>query len=150
MPRLRRPFHALFVAALGAAAPAFAGQDPADKLPSGYGQNLISVAAGPQEAIPTGTCIVWANAEGFGVGPAQLGGLHGLVMNLDLKPIGNDAPQPVTFAAGLAEMRSRFPTAPAWLVETIEKNRPAIEAACAEDHETPLTIHRITAADRHG
>jgi hypothetical protein len=150
MPRPRCPILALSLLAFAGAAPALAAQDPADKLPPGYGQNLISAATGQHRTVPTGNCIVWANAEGLGVGPAQLGGLHGLTMNIDLKPIGKDVPQPVTFAAGLADLKARFPTAPDWLVKTLEKNQAAIEAACVQDHDDPVVIHKITAADRHG
>jgi hypothetical protein len=115
-----------------------------------YGQDLISVVTGQQESVPTGNCLVWANAEGLGVDPAQLGGYHGVSMNINLKPIGKDGPRPTPFAAGLATLRARYPTAPAWLVRTIEANQAAIEAACAEEHDDPFTAHKITAGDRHG
>jgi hypothetical protein len=139
----------LAVAALVGTADAFAAKRPAAP-PADYGQDLISVVTGQHEPTPTGNCIVWANAEGLGVGRAQLGGYHGVAMNIDLKPMGKDGPQPVTFAAGLAELKSRWPTTPDWLVKTLQKNQAAIEAACGEDHETPVTIHKITAADQHG
>jgi len=136
--------------ALAGVAEARTAKGGADKAQPEYAQNLISVVTGQHEAVPTGNCVVWANAEGFGVGRQQLGGYHGVTMNLNVKPMGKDLPTPTTFASGLAEMKFRFPTAPGWLVKTIEKNRPAIEAACAEDHETPFVIHKITAADQHG
>ena len=114
-----------------------------------YDQNLISVATiGRHSSFPTANCIVWANAEGFGVGPAQLGGYHGLTMNINPKPMAAETAKPTTFEAGLADMKAKFPTAPAWLVATVEKNRAAIEAGCAGDHETPFKVHTITAKDR--
>jgi hypothetical protein len=124
----------------------------ADRRPAkpDYGQDLISVVTGQQEPVPTGNCLVWANAEGLGVGPAELGGYHGLSMNINLKPIGKDGPRPTPFAEGLALLRARYPSAPAWLVKTIEANQSAIEAACAEEHDEPFTVHKITAGDRHG
>lgn len=147
-----RPRRTYCVVILGLALSATGARaaDRGAKAPPEYGRDLISVATGQHEAVPTGNCIVWANAEGLGVGPAQLGGLHGVVMNIDLKPIGKDSPQPRSFAAGLVELKSRFPGAPQWLVKTIEKNQAAIETACSEDHETPITIHKIAAADKRG
>ncbi len=125
---------------------------PSAKAPAipDYGRDLISVVTGRDEPVPTGNCVVWANAEGLGVGPAQLGGYHGVSMNIDPKPMAKDGPRPVSFASGLTELRSRFPTTPDWLVKTLQANQAAIESACAEDHETPFTIHKITTADRHG
>ena len=114
--------------------------------------NDRSVATiGRHSAFPTANCIVWANAEGLGVGPAQLDGLHGLTMNLNLKPLANEAAvKPTTFEAAFADMKGRFPTAPAWLVATVEKNRAAIEKACSEDHETPFKVYTITSRDVRG
>ena len=119
---------------------------------SDYDRDLISVATiGRHSAFPTANCIVWANAEGLGVGPAQLDGLHGLTMNLNLKPLANEAAvKPTTFEAAFADMKGRFPTAPAWLVATVEKNRAAIEKACSEDHETPFKVYTITSRDVRG
>jgi len=114
-----------------------------------YGRNLISVAAAGlnETSAQTADCVVWANAEGLGVGPAQLGGLHGLQMHINLKPLPGEA-GPTSFAAGLARLKAEQPGAPAWLVATIEKNRAAIEAACAEDHPEPMKVYSITAKDR--
>jgi hypothetical protein len=117
-----------------------------------YDRDLISVATiGRHSAFPTANCMVWANAEGLGVGPAQLDGFHGLTMNINLKPLANEAAvKPTTFETGFADMKARFPTAPAWLVATVEKNRAAIEKACSEDHETPFKVYTITSRDAHG
>lgn len=115
---------------------------------SEYGRDLISVVTGLHEPVPTGNCVVWANAEGFGVGPDQLGGLHGLTMNINVKPLPKDSLQPTSFESGMAALRSSFPTAPAWLVKTLEKNRAAVEAACAQDHETPFKVYSITGRDK--
>ena len=150
MPRLAWLIGALTAVAVAGPADARPGKGGGDAAQPEYGQDVISVVTGQHEAVPTGNCIVWANAEGLGVGRQQLGGYHGVAMNLNIKPMGKDPATPTTFASGLAEMKARFPTAPQWLLKTIEKNQPAIEAACAEDHETPFTIHKITAADQHG
>lgn len=114
-----------------------------------YGRNLISVATPGRHApsAQTADCVVWANAEGLGVGPAQLGGLHGLAMHINEKPLPGEA-GPTSFASGLARLKAEQPTAPAWLLATLEKNRAAIEAACAEDHPDPVKVYAITAKDR--
>ncbi|MBS0335089.1 MAG: hypothetical protein JSS35_20165 [Proteobacteria bacterium] len=136
---------ALAAAALSPMAVAAAQKPPPAP---GYGQDLISVVR-PQEGIfPTGECIVWANAEGLGVGRQQLDGYHGVTLDLDLKPVGHDGDRPTSFADALAGARKRFPDAPAWMFKTLEDNRPAIEAACAEDHDTPFVVHKVTAADK--
>jgi hypothetical protein len=126
-----------------------AAAKPAAEAALEYGRDLISVVTGRQARTPTGNCLVWANAEGLGVGPAQLGGMHGVSMNINPKPLPGDGMPPTSFDAGLAELKASFPTTPAWIVETLQKNRAAIEAACGEDHETPFKVHAITAADRH-
>jgi hypothetical protein len=145
-----RPRSSLLILGLILSAAAAHAAERGGKAEPEYGRDLLSVVTGQHEPFPTGNCIVWANAEGPGVGPAQLGGYHGVTMNIDLKPMGKDSPQPRTFAAGLAELKARYPGAPPWLVMTIEKNQAAIEAACSGDHETPFTIHKIAAADRRG
>ena len=139
------PVCALASLLLTANSAAVAGDTPYDK-------NLISVATISRHShFPSANCLVWANAEDLGVGPAQLGGLHGLTMNINLQPLANEAPvKPTTFEAGFAAMKSEFPTAPAWLLKTIQQNRAAIEKACAQDHETPFTVYTITSRDAHG
>lgn len=118
---------------------------------SSYGRNLISVATISRHSdFPSANCMVWANAEGLGVGPAQLGGYHGLTMNINPKPLAVESGKATTFEDGFAEMKARYPTAPAWLLKTVEKNRNAILLACEQDHGTPFTVHRISAADAHG
>lgn len=134
---------------LSLASPTVAADRKTEKEPAAYGQDLISVVTEQHASVPTGNCIVWANAESLGVGPAQLGAYHGVSMNIDLKPLAKDGP-PTPFAAGLAALRRQFPTAPDWLVKAIQKNQAAIEKACVEDHDTPVTIIKLTAADRHG
>jgi hypothetical protein len=139
----------LALAGSSLAAGAFAADRGKAKTPPDYGQDLISVATDQHGAVPTGNCVVWANAEGLGVGPGQLGAFHGVSMNINLKPLGKDG-APTPFAVGIAALRRQFPTAPDWLVKAIEKNQAAIEQACVEDHDTPVTIHKITAADERG
>jgi hypothetical protein len=114
------------------------------------GHDVITVVANGRHAMfPTATCTVWANAEGFGVGPATLGGYGGVVMMINLHPLQTEGPEhPTSFADGLRALKTQFPTAPAWLLNTIEKNRVGIETACAQDHVEPFKIHTITAKDK--
>ena len=148
MRRLQSALVASALLAVVSGAPA-AQAKPAAEPAAEYGRDLISVANGRQARPPTGNCIVWTNAEGLGVGPAQLGGMHGVSMNINVKPAPGDSVPPTSFDAGVADLKARFPTAPAWIVDTLQKHRAAIEAACGEDHETPFKVHAITAADRH-
>ena len=70
-------------------------------------------------------------------------------MNLNLQPLPDEpAKQPTPFSSGIAEIKLRFPTAPAWLLTTIEKNKAPIEAACAQDHPTPFKVYAVTARDK--
>lgn len=149
MKRFRIGLIALALVAKGLCSEALAAdRAKAKEPPPAYGQDLISVVTEQHASVPTGTCVVWANAEGLGVGPAQLGAYHGVSMNIDLRPLAKDGP-PTPFSAGVAAMRRQFPTVPDWMVKALEKNRAAIEKACVEDHETPVTIARLTAADKN-
>ena len=120
-----------------------------DEAGSSYGRDLISVVTNGRHAVPaTANCIVWINAEGLGVGPKQLGGQHGLAMNINPKPLtGESVVQPTGFAAGLASLRAENPKAPAWLFRALEKSRAGIEAGCAEDHATPVKVRALSRAD---
>jgi hypothetical protein len=137
----------VMAAATSLAAPA---KKPAGQGDADYGRNLISVVTpGRASAFaPTGDCIVWVNAEGLGVGPAQLGGLHGVTLHINLKPLPGEAAS--GFPDAMASLKASYPNAPPWLLATIQKQRPAIEAGCAQDHPEPLKVHSITAADRGG
>lgn len=116
-----------------------------------YDRNLISVATISRHSPwPSANCIVWANAEGFGVGPAQLAGYHGLTMNINPKPLASESGKPTSFESGFAMMKAQFPTAPAWLLKTVEKHRAAIVEACEQDHETPFKIYSISKDDARG
>lgn len=117
---------------------------------SEYDREVVSVSTfGLHAPIPTANCLVWANAEDLGVGPAELGGMHGISMNMNMHPLPSEGVKtPTTFDVGFAEMKARFPNAPAWLFKTIEKNRPAIEKGCAQDHQVPLKVYTITARDK--
>lgn len=131
------------------ASPAVAAASAPD---SDYDRDVVTVVTlGRHSAFPTANCLVWANAEGLGVGPAQLNGFHGVAMNINLKPMPNEAAtHPTPFAAGLAELKSKFPTTPAWLTAVIVKNQAAIEAACDKDHEVPFKVYTITPRDKQG
>jgi hypothetical protein len=148
---MRRLLNLAFVAApvllassYAIAAPAATGAD--------YDRDVVSVSTfGRHAAIPTADCLVWANAEGLGVGPAQLNGMHGVNMNLNEHPLPSEGVKtPSTFDAAFADMKAHYPTAPAWLLDTIQKNKSAIEAACAQDHQDPFKIYTITARDKRG
>ena len=113
------------------------------------GRDLISVSAANRHAqFPSASCIVWADAEGLGVGPSQLNGYQGLSMTINTHPLPSESV--TTFAAGIAELKARSPKAPAWLIRTIEKSQSAIEAECLQEHLTPYKIRAITKRDRDG
>ena len=142
---MRRPILAT-AALLGLAATA-ATAAPA-KSEADYGRNLISVATPGRTSTyaPTGDCIVWANAEGLGVEPAQLGGMHGLTLHLNVKPLPGETA--TSFATAFASAKAANPTAPAWFLATLEKNAAAVEAACAQDHPEPFKVHAFGSGDR--
>lgn len=120
-----------------------------EKVASEYGRDVITVATSGRHGLsPTANCVVWANAEDLGLGPAELGGLHGVNMNINPHPLASESTPPTSFASGLAELKSRVPTTPQWLLKTLEKHAARIEAACLQDHPTPFEIHRITRADQ--
>jgi hypothetical protein len=150
----RQLMGALTLAAILVTAAAARGAPPSGEKvdpTTEYTHDAITVATpGRHTSIPTATCLVWANAEGLGMGPAELDGMHGVSMLINPHPMAGDTGVPTPFAAGLAEMKSRFPKAPAWIWTTIEKNRDAIEVACGQDHEAPVKVHAITAQDRRG
>lgn len=129
-----------------AAAPALAKPDDA----SPYNRDVISVVTlARHSTLPTSSCLVWANAEGFGLGAAQLHGYHGVSMQINIHPMSAESNQhPTTFADGMSALKSQFPDAPAWIVVALEKNRDKIEAGCAADHAEPYIIHKITRADQ--
>jgi len=133
-------FLALIAATSASAAPKKGDAD--------YGRDLISVATPGRNAViaPTATCTVWVNAEGLGVGPAQLGGMHGIAMQINEHPLPGETP--ASFAAGLASAKAANPQAPTWFVDLLEKNREAIQARCAEDHPTPFKVYTIKPADK--
>lgn len=135
---------AVLAGGIAQAAPA---KKPAAEAPS-YGVNLISVATPGRQAspAPTNDCVVWINAEGLGVGPAELGGLHGLVMHLNETPLASETA--TTFAAGLADVKASVPTAPTWLLGALEKNKTAIQNGCAADHPEPFVVKKLSAADK--
>jgi hypothetical protein len=137
--------------ALAAGSPAFAAAKKAEPAAE-YDRDLISIVTlGRHSDFPTANCYVWVNAEGLGVGPAQLDGFHGVSMNINLHPMANEsAKAPTSFAMGLAELKAKYPTTPAWMIKTVEKNQAGIEAACAQDHPTPFKVYGITARDKQG
>ena len=111
-------------------------------------RDVISVTAGGRgKSPPTATCIVWFDAEGFGLGPAQLDGRRGLSFTINPKPLAGELAGPTSFAAGLDSVKRSNPSLPAWAARVLEANGPAIESACEADHLDPFVVHRITAAD---
>ncbi|MGZ6019689.1 MAG: hypothetical protein ACXWKO_13560 [Phenylobacterium sp.] len=119
---------------------------------SDYDRDVITVVTlSRHSAFPSATCMVWANAEDLGVGPAQLNGFHGLSFNINLTPLPDEASKvPTTFAQGIAAMKAQYPTAPAWMVSALEKHRAQIEAACAKDQPTPFKVYALTKKDQAG
>jgi hypothetical protein len=57
---------------------------------------------------------------------------------------------PTTFDQGIAAMKAKYPGAPPWMVSTLQKHRPAIEAACAKDQPTPFKVYTVTKKDQAG
>ena len=96
---------------------------------------------------PTATCVVWENAEGVGIGPAQLDGMHGLSMSINVKPLPNDSGVFTSFEAGLRSLKANAPHAPGWMFAALERNRAAIEKRCGEEHGEPFVISKITRKD---
>lgn len=117
---------------------------------SDYGRDVVTVITnGRQQSPPTSSCQVWANAEGLGIGPLELDGYHGISMRINLHPMPSGYGQlPTSFAVGLASLKADFPTTPKWLLRTVEKNRVAIETACADEHLSPYTVYKITKRDQ--
>ncbi len=112
------------------------------------GQNLISVVTSARHLpLPSARCLVWADAESFNLGPDELSGAHGINFYIEPKPLPSENAQPTTFESGLESLSIDFPTTPAWLVKTLEKNKAEIEAACQQDHDTPFKIYTITQKD---
>jgi hypothetical protein len=119
---------------------------------SDYDRDAITVVTlARHSAYPSATCLVWENAEGLGVGPAQLNGFHGVTFNINLTPMPAEASKvPTTFEQGIAAMKAQYPTAPAWMVSTLEKHRAQIEAACAKDQPTPFKVYGVSKKDQAG
>jgi len=139
------------VAVAAEAAPRKRTAAPAAEAPA-YARDVITVSSNERHnAPPSATCVVWANAEGLGVGPEQLGGFHGISFNINPKPLAGETDQhPTTTADGLKAVRAQTPPPPAWMTAAIEKNAAKIDAACAEEHIDPLVITKLTAKDKAG
>lgn len=150
------PLVAILVLGAGAAGAAPGKHHGAKAVEAGdapaYGRDLISVTANGRHGTPaSATCVVWANAEGLGVGPEQLNGLHGISFNINPKPLpGEIDSKATTTADGLKAVRAQTPPPPAWLTAAIEKNAAKIDAACSEEHAEPMTIAKLTARDKKG
>lgn len=126
--------------------PGKTGSDGAEFNPA---RNVISVAVSDRHGAPaTGSCLVWASAEGLGVGPNELNGYHGVNMIINVAPLPNEDQRGTTFENGIKALMAQYPTTPAWLLNTIEKNRAAIEAACRLDHPQPFVVYTITEKDK--
>lgn len=110
-----------------------------------YGRDQITVASADRHNIyfAGGDCVVWENAEGLGV---KFGDLHGLSMDFNPHPIPGE--QVVRFETAMALLHRAYPDTPAWMFATLEKNRTAIEAACATDHPIPVRIYTLTERDK--
>ncbi len=130
----------------------FGGAVAAPPAASDYDRDVITVVTlSRHTAFPSATCLVWANAEGLGVGPAQLDGMHGLSFNINEHPMAEEAAKlPTTFDQGLAAMKAQYPKAPAWMVAALQKHRAEIEAACGKDQPTPFKVYALTKRDQAG
>ena len=117
-----------------------------------YGRDVISVTSNGRSGTPaSATCVVWANAEGLGVGPDQLNGLHGISFNINPKPLPGEVDSKAsTTADGLKAVRAQTPPPPAWLTGALEKNAGRIDAACSEEHVDPMVVVKLTARDKAG
>lgn len=109
-----------------------------------YAVDAITVATPGRDATPPSTlCIVWADAESLGVGPAQLGGLHGLSLTLDLS-----GPSGTTLDQALAAAKTAFPSAPEWLLSAVRAQGGPIARACGGAHADPVLITKLTSKSR--
>ena len=153
---MHRTVHIAAVVALAALTAGAAGAQgrrarttAAAEAPS-YGRDVISVTANGRHGTPaSATCGVWANAEGLGVGPDQLNGLHGVGFNINPKPLtGEVDAKPSTTVDGLKFVRAQTPPPPAWLTAAIERNAAKIDAACSEEHTDPFVVAKLTAKDK--
>jgi hypothetical protein len=108
---------------------------------------ITAIAPNRHGSPPTGSCTVWANAEGLGVGAAQLDGMHGVTVSINPHPAPGES-SPLSFATGLEVAKKEQPKAPAWMFAAIQKSRAAIEAACGKDSATPILVRRLTTKDK--
>ena len=117
-----------------------------------YLRDVISVTSNGRHGTPaSATCVVWANAEGLGVGPDQLNGFHGVSFNINPKPLPGEVDSKAsTTTDGLKAVRAQTPPPPAWMTAAIEKNAGKIDAACSQEQVEPLVITKLTAKDKAG
>lgn len=127
------------VAAQGRSPPAGAAGDRPE-----FAVDAITVATPERDAyVPNRLCVVWADAEGLGVGPAQLGGLHGLSLTID-----PSTPNGTTLEQALTAAKTAYPGAPDWFLGTVRGRAAVIAQACGGAHAEPVVIARLTARDR--
>lgn len=119
------------------------GQKRLDTPPE-FAVNAVTVATpGRDDTPPSTLCVVWADAEGLGVGPAQLKDLHGLSLTLNLAPAGG-----TTLEQALAAAKAAYPGVPDWLLEAVRGRAGLIAKACAATHIEPVLIAKLTDSDR--
>lgn len=146
---MRRLWSALMLSALmlssathGAASPSDR-QKRSDATPE-FAVNAVTVATpGRDDTPPSTLCVVWADAEGLGVGPAQLNDLHGLSLTLNLAPTGG-----TTLEQALAAAKATYPSVPDWLLVAVRSRAGDIAKACAATHAEPVLVTKLTASDR--
>ena len=132
----------ILTAAPGAASP-LDRQKRSEATPD-FAVNAVTVATpGRDDTPPSTVCVVWADAEGLGVGPAQLNDLHGLSLTLNLAPTGG-----TTLEQALVAGKANYPGAPDWLFAAVRGRAGDIAKACAATHAEPMLITKLTASDR--
>ena len=109
-----------------------------------FAVNAVTVATPGRDGTPPSTvCVVWADAEGLGVGPAQLNDLHGLSLTLNLAPTGG-----TTLEQALTAAKATYPNIPDWLFGAVRRRAGDIAKACAATHAEPVLVTRLTPSDR--
>ena len=146
---MRRLWSALVLSGLTLSSAANGAASPSDRrgrsdaMPE-FAVNAVTVATpGRDDTPPSTLCVVWADAEGLGVGPAQLNDLHGLSLTLNLAPTGG-----TTLEQALASAKATYPKVPDWLLAAVRGRAGGIAKACAATHAEPALIGKLTASER--
>ena len=146
---MSRLWSALVLSGLALSSAANGAASPSDRqrrsdAPPEFAVNAVTVATpGRDDTPPSTLCVVWADAEGLGVGPAQLNDLHGLSLTLNPAPTGG-----TTLEQALAAAKATYQNAPDWLFAAVRSRASDIAKACDVAHAEPVLITKLTASDR--